>query len=313
MPKAERSVQERLNLEEELSRAPNEKIKHDVGVIVYKLYSNKFPDGTDVNQEKLSCCLNTDRKTSLEASIHDLAWAIEYYSALKDKNLPYVKTDWREGNDYRNAKRIEFFELAEKLLDLIKEPSLNYSFFDIDLQFAPMLEKTLALKCGEIKEYLIENFKRDLGATLEKIPTLMDVSDKNSLLAYPQQSSIEFEQKLREILEKIPTSKILNAHAVCAKALLDSVKGKRPKSPLIYRAPKKKNRRALCSGIMWAWYVATNSDIPRRKVNAYQEKSYGEFYDFIGDILKITNSVSDISADSVHKEILRMVGKGKHF
>lgn len=312
MPKADRSIRERLNLEEELSRAPNDKIKHDVGVIVYKLYSNKFPDGADVNKEELDYYLGIGRMDSLKTAVYELARAIEYYSALKDKNLPDVKTDWREGNDYRNAKYIEFFELAEKLLDLIKEQALNYSFFDVDLGFAPMLEKTLALKGSETRGYLLEYLKKDLGATLERIPALMDVSDKNNLLTHAQ-DSLEFEKNLMEILEKIPTSRAMKAHAVCANALLDSVKNKIPESPLISRAPKKKNRRALCSGIMWAWYVATNADIERVKNDAYQGGPYGEFYDFVKEILAITDATSRISAEKIHKEILLMVGREKHF
>ena len=66
------------------------------------------------------------------------------------------------------------------------------------------------------------------------------------------------------------------------------------------------NRKRICHAIEHAWFISTGQENPPRRKQTKEQETYGEFPEFIRDVLNLTAETRHMDADEVHKDILKM-------
>lgn len=66
------------------------------------------------------------------------------------------------------------------------------------------------------------------------------------------------------------------------------------------------NRKAICHALEYAWFISTGQEKPPRRKRTKEQEIYGEFLEFIRDVLNLTAETRHMDADEVHKDILKM-------
>jgi hypothetical protein len=114
------------------------------------------------------------------------------------------------------------------------------------------------------------------------------------------------EQKLRALLQKLIKDHESRTPAAESRAIRAAARASLGQTVKSGKGVPLSNRLRICHALEHAWFISTGQEKPPGRKHTNVQETYGEFFDFIRDVLSLTKETQLMRTDEVHLDILGM-------